>query len=311
MSTYSTQIETILQEKLVPRMNELSMDVARAEPYSYSNEKLEDDKRQLDYLSMIYDFLYEYTYWSEELNNGKLVNIVRLLDPPTREKKSLDVLSRSKNRSVRIITGYKMFIDKLEVTNDTIIAPGSKITITLTYSTTAKIYGSKSISLDVDGLTQTNDGFTITLQNKEIPLSLGGTTLVFTAQAIEDNTPIGSPQIYNVPVDIVIDNTFYYGVEAPGFTNITTLTKLLGPRESKTLSFSPVSQVYYFAYPASYGDLTSILDNNGFDIITDFTKSVLSLPLTYPNFDGGMSDYNVYEFNNLTSQPTFNTTFNF
>lgn len=107
---------------------------------------------------------------------------------------------------------------------------------------------------------------------------------------------------------------FYYGVGAKGLTvsSIQQLTKSITAKSNKTFSFSPSSQVYYFAYPASYGQLISILDTNGFEIINDFTRRTETFTLNGTYFKNPTSvSYYVYEFNNLTTQTNFNITFKF
>lgn len=102
---------------------------------------------------------------------------------------------------------------------------------------------------------------------------------------------------------------FYYGVGAPGLSGaqIAALTKLVQTQGDKTLAFAPTVEVYYFAYPASYPDLTRILDQNLFDITADFT---LRNPVSITGADGTAQNYKVYEFNNLTSLAQ-NLTFDF
>lgn len=107
---------------------------------------------------------------------------------------------------------------------------------------------------------------------------------------------------------------FYYGVGAPGLTvsEVQQLTKEVVSKSNKDYIFSPSSQVYYFAYPASYGELTSILDTNGFEIIGDFTKRAETFTLNGAYFKNTVPvSYLVYEFNNLTTQNDFNITFKF
>ena len=103
---------------------------------------------------------------------------------------------------------------------------------------------------------------------------------------------------------------FYYGVGAPGLTGaqIGALTKIIQTQQNTTRPFSPVVEVYYFAYPASYPNLTSILDPSSFNITADFT---LRPSVTITGLDGSPQTYKVYEFNNLTTQTAFNITFNF
>lgn len=106
---------------------------------------------------------------------------------------------------------------------------------------------------------------------------------------------------------------FYYGVGAPGLTvsQLQQLTKQVVAKGNKVYTFNPTSQVLYIAYPASYGDLTSILDPNNFEILGDFTKRQETFGLNSPYYEGGNVLYNVYEFNNLTTQSNFNVTFKF
>ena len=103
--------------------------------------------------------------------------------------------------------------------------------------------------------------------------------------------------------------TYYYGVASPGLDISSDgggLTKLLiNNTPTVAEQFSPVVQVYYFAYPDSYSSLTSILDQNGFETIGDWTVSTVSVTNSY----GAVISYRQYEFNNLTTQTDFTNTF--
>jgi hypothetical protein len=96
----------------------------------------------------------------------------------------------------------------------------------------------------------------------------------------------------------------YYGSGAVGLSvaSIQLLSSQSMTNGTKKFSYSPSTEVYYVAYPALYGTLVSILDTNGYDTISDWTLSV-------ENFSG--TNYNVYEFNNLTTQTGFYNTFKF
>ena len=74
---------------------------------------------------------------------------------------------------------------------------------------------------------------------------------------------------------------------------------------NKTTTTSPSSEVYYFAYPSSYGSLTSILDTNGFETLSDYTKRTENIT----GLDASSQEYFIYEFNNLTTQTDFNNTY--
>jgi len=102
---------------------------------------------------------------------------------------------------------------------------------------------------------------------------------------------------------------YYYGSDAPALTGAqirSQLTTLVATQASRTLAFTPVAQVYYYAYPATYANLTSIIDQNGFNITADWT---LRNPVVITGLDGTPQNYKVYEFNNLTSLSQ-NITFN-
>ena len=72
------------------------------------------------------------------------------------------------------------------------------------------------------------------------------------------------------------------------------------------VSFSPVLQRYFWIYPASFGALTKIVDQNGFDVTASFTQSTKSFTL----IDGSTSEsYYVYESNADTTQTNFLLTF--
>ncbi len=91
------------------------------------------------------------------------------------------------------------------------------------------------------------------------------------------------------------------------FSEITKLTKV---SRSSTPSFmitvSPVGEVWYFAYPDSYPALTSIRDQNGFELIADFKvttgHSIIDLP-------GDKTTYRVYEYNNVTTLSDYKVTY--
>lgn len=102
---------------------------------------------------------------------------------------------------------------------------------------------------------------------------------------------------------------FFYGVGAPGLTmvQIAALTKLIQIKTNSTITMSPSNQVYYFAYPAAYGSLTSIIDQNGFNVTGGYTQNTYS----YTAADGTIQSYYAYVFNSLTTQTNFKQTFNF
>src|ERR1700761_5697620 len=99
---------------------------------------------------------------------------------------------------------------------------------------------------------------------------------------------------------------FFYGVGAQALTmsQIASLTKLVQTKQDITTTTSPTNQVYYFAYPQSYGSLTSIIDQNGFNTTSGYTQH----SYTYAANDGSNQAYYAYEFNTPTTQTNFKKT---
>lgn len=122
-------------------------------------------------------------------------------------------------------------------------------------------------------------------------------TTTFSARATDNGDSGG-------PTQVTANRTFNYvfayfrGAGLPGLNaaGILALTKeVINSAADKTVSFTmAIGQVPYFAYPASYGDLTIINDANGFDVTSSFTKKTLSIT----NVHGQTANYSVYEHNN-------------
>jgi hypothetical protein len=102
----------------------------------------------------------------------------------------------------------------------------------------------------------------------------------------------------------------YYGVGVTGLVGQglkDNLTKQIEAKAAKLRSFTVnPNQVYYLAYPASWGNLTSIKDINGFEVINDFTRTDKNINLA----NGVVHTYKVYEFK-YPQVVTKTTSFNF
>jgi hypothetical protein len=101
---------------------------------------------------------------------------------------------------------------------------------------------------------------------------------------------------------------YYYGSGAESLTaaQVAALTKnIIIESTSKAVTFNATNQVFYFAYPAIYGVLTSILDPNGFEIISGFTLRTENIA----GLDGNAIGYNIYELNNSVTQSSYTVTF--
>ena len=103
---------------------------------------------------------------------------------------------------------------------------------------------------------------------------------------------------------------FYWGVVASGSpvdsAAITGLTKSVTVKGNKTVSYTTSGvQQAVFAFPASYGNLKSIMDQNNFENIDTFTKSTVEVT----GLDGTPQQYNVYVSN--VNVQAFSYTFKF
>lgn len=130
----------------------------------------------------------------------------------------------------------------------------------------------------------------------------------FSASAT-DSGATGGPTTVSASQSFTFVYPYYYGAGAVGLTptQIKSLTKNIMNSNSNfvTTFVASASQVFYFAYPASYPDLSSILDVNNFETLPDWTKSVGSIT----GLDGTSQSYKIYAFNNPVSAGSYQYTF--
>lgn len=78
------------------------------------------------------------------------------------------------------------------------------------------------------------------------------------------------------------------------------MNTLIVPKQNNSTTNTPTNQRFAIAYPASYGLLTSILDNTGINnTISDYTTATFNLTSM---LDGATVSYRYYILNNLTTQ---------
>jgi hypothetical protein len=130
----------------------------------------------------------------------------------------------------------------------------------------------------------------------------------FRAEA-RDNGASGGPTVVSTTVNFTFVYPYYFGAGAVGITaaavggltkDIRTSTATLAKSFTAT-----AGQVFYFAYPASYGALTSILDVNNFETIGDWTLRTQNIT----GLDATAQSYRIYEFNNPVVAGTYDYTF--
>lgn len=146
-------------------------------------------------------------------------------------------------------------------------------------------------------------------------VSSGTTTAVTMSANVTANTTYtcrvtdATKQTSGGSVSFTFVYPMYYGVSAtPTITEdvIEGLTKQVATKAQKTFSFTTDgAQTVVFAYPASYGDLTSILDPNNFECIDTFAKTQVQVT----GLDNTPQNYNVYAV--TTNVQAFAYTFKF
>lgn len=73
---------------------------------------------------------------------------------------------------------------------------------------------------------------------------------------------------------------YYYGISATDIiteTTVTSLTKDLSIKGTKSYSYSPSQSYMVIAYPTTYGAISSIVDKNGFNITNSFTNNLIAI----------------------------------
>ena len=96
---------------------------------------------------------------------------------------------------------------------------------------------------------------------------------------------------------------YYYGKSSTStISDFTGLTKSVTAKGQKQFKFTTNNEYMVIAYDSSYGNLSSIIDPNGFETISGWTKSTLTV--------GGFSYY-VYIANSATTDTNAQFTFKY
>lgn len=126
---------------------------------------------------------------------------------------------------------------------------------------------------------------------------------------VTDDGASGGPTTVSSSASFTFVYPYYHGAGAVGLSAaaVAGLTKSVitsNANLNRTFTAS-AGQVFYFAYPASYGALTSILDENGFETIGDWTLRTENIT----GLDTNAVSYRIYEFENPSAGVTTNYTF--
>ena len=168
---------------------------------------------------------------------------------------------------------------------------------------------------------------TITAKSTKKTNNIEKTAITFGGSEVASGTnPNGETINYTYTTDISTDTTFgasvydgrqtvtsslkfefivpfYYGVSNNNtVSSLTGLTELLEKKGNKSVTLSPNNQYVIYMYDSSYGNLSKIIDPNGFDITPSFNRSEVTI-------DG--QTYKCYVSNDKSTNTNFKYTFNF
>jgi len=176
-------------------------------------------------------------------------------------------------------------------------------------------YGSGPGSLTFDWSTNTTPSSLVLISpiSGGVPVSAGDTS--YTEPAFTVNSTSGAETVntwelyvYDAQNNEAFESftltwvyPFFSGEDSADLssgTGIEGLTSSISRKSNKTIAVSATNEFIYFAYPATYGSLNSILDGNGFNVISSFTQHGASV---YQAVSGDSISYNIYKSNSVTT----------
>ena len=93
---------------------------------------------------------------------------------------------------------------------------------------------------------------------------------------------------------------------------IAALNHFVGAKADRVINYVPNNQYLVYAYPTSYGNLSSITDPNGFSALSSFVKSNILISSSGLFNNWNSVSYNVYTSTSLiSSSAAGNFTFKF
>lgn len=155
------------------------------------------------------------------------------------------------------------------------------------------------------------------IDTNSTPTSSGGSGSYTDVVEISNNTTYYS-KVYDDSPNSVNSNsiafTYVYPMYIGSFNNsspiesdIKSMTKLITTKGNQSLSYTISSSRFCFAFPSSYGSLSSIKDPNGFEMISTFTMTTENFTM----LDGNVVSYNIYILAAQTTQTSFVITYIF
>lgn len=218
-------------------------------------------------------------------------------------------------------TTFTEFAQKLLISE---IAPTASMTMTKTGNVAKGDSYNETLSLTVSsmGTAKTIDkiawykGSTL-LQEDTIGSSTAGTWTYTVADAVTDSATFKAVVTYtksndaSATMEKTTSISFYYnkfrGVVdtlTPSEATVEALTSALATGKGGTYSFTASNQRICYAYPSSFGALTSIKDGNGFSLFDSFTRTTE----TYTQAGASVSYY-LYVLTSPTTVSSYSVTF--
>lgn len=137
-----------------------------------------------------------------------------------------------------------------------------------------------------------NDGTVNTSLQGLLNLIDANNELVQPYQILVPVTNIGANQTFIFTTNdgeesVIASDTinFYYpylfgNTAGDTITHYTALTKSITAQSNRTFLLNGTDQYFWIAYPSSYGALSKIKDQNGFDVTSDWTSSLVNVTST-------------------------------
>ena len=187
-------------------------------------------------------------------------------------------------------------------------SPDGNFPVTSSFAASGATTGNFTFSLGNGPVAASNNldlGGTRTLETPTFAGNSSTTTLTLSSQNPKDGAALTTSRTATFVFPL------YYGNSSVDFSttgNVEgTLTKSVQTKPSqKSVALNFTGEFIYFCYPAVYGDLTSILDGNGFETLGAFTKFTRNQDGAAAGWSG--RSYNIYK-SGITSVP--NQTFIF
>lgn len=176
-------------------------------------------------------------------------------------------------------------------TNKTILESGVENTVVITPKFTQNNAGAVTSFKIFRNETEINTGtevkaYTDTFTSTDTPIVYKCMVDYGDGAILKDNTGkdnetgriLSGTKMANAKVDLV--SPYYIGVATTNTLDeakIKALTKKVEVKGAKTIDFTTSQSYMVFAYPKSYGSIKSIIDKNGFEVISSFTSSIVSI----------------------------------